>query len=244
SHSWAWVFTQGKPTGLSLTITGGKVLATAKLTSDPAGKRYRLVGAGERPGGEPIVFEGGWLDGAGRTLVLDQVGPQGRSTQQRGTLRLSLWPNANFVRYTLRVDRREPGAVQFSPTIEIGLTREGETLAAGSSTTASPKCIVTGGAATMTLTYQGRTFPICCTGCRDEFNDNPEKYIQKAARLLRAQAETKRDQPVPSRVSRFDDAFAGDVVDSPSTKAKRTTAPSPQGREDATAGSSPSPMAV
>src|SRR5262249_35957663 len=123
SHSWAWVFTQGKPTGLSVTITGGKVLATARLTSDPAGKRYRLEETGARPGAEPIVFEGGWLDGAGRTLVLEQVRPQGRSTQQRGTLRLALWPNANFVRYTLRVDRREPGAAQFSPSLEIGLTR-------------------------------------------------------------------------------------------------------------------------
>ncbi len=33
----------------------------------------------------------------------------------------------------------------------------------------------------MTISYQGRTFPICCTGCRDEFNENPEKYIKKAA---------------------------------------------------------------
>lgn len=227
SHSWAWVFTQGKPTGLSVTITGGKVLAHAKLTYDPAGKRYRLEGTGPRPGSEPIVFQGGWLDGAGKMLVLDQVGLEGRSTQQRGTWRLSLWPNANFVRYTLRVDRREAGAIQFSPTIEIGLTREGETLAASSSSTDRPKCIVTGGAATMTLTYQGRTFPICCTGCRDEFHDNPEKYLQKAARILRAQAETKSGQAVPSRVSRFDDAFAGDVVDSPAMKAQ-PTAPASQ----------------
>src|SRR4051812_20867550 len=44
SHSWAWVFTQGKPSGLSVAIAGGKVLATGKLTFDPARNRYRLEG--------------------------------------------------------------------------------------------------------------------------------------------------------------------------------------------------------
>ncbi len=47
---------------------------------------------------------------------------------------------------------------------------------------------MTGGAATMTLTYEGKTFPICCTGCRDEFNESPEKYIKKASLLLSSQA--------------------------------------------------------
>src|SRR5439155_24788884 len=133
--------------------------------------------------------------------------------------RLSLRPNSNFVRYTMRVDRREPGAVPFSPAIEVGLTKEGETFAAGSTAAERPKCIVTGGAASMTLTYQGRTFSICCTGCRDEFNDNPEKYIQKASLMAQSQAgKPKADRPAPARVSRFEDAFADDIVDSPSMK--------------------------
>src|SRR5436309_1341438 len=42
THSWAWIFTNGKPSGLSVTIDGGKVLATGKLSYDPARKRYRL----------------------------------------------------------------------------------------------------------------------------------------------------------------------------------------------------------
>ena len=46
---------------------------------------------------------------------------------------------------------------------------------------------MTGGAATMTLSYQGRTFPICCTGCRDEFNENPEKYLKKASLMAHRQ---------------------------------------------------------
>src|SRR5262249_51999908 len=65
------------------------------------------------------------------------------------------------------------------------------------------------------LTYQGRTFPICCTGCRDEFNDHPEKYLRKASLMVPSQAGRKANRPAPARVSRFEDAFTGDVVDSP-----------------------------
>jgi YHS domain-containing protein len=221
-HAWAWTFTKGKPAGLSVAIEGGKVLAAGKLTYDAARKRYRLEGTEPKPGGGPIAFEGA-LDRSGKMLVLDEVGHASSTGAHRGSLRLSLRPNANFIRYTMSLDRKEPGAVQFSHAIEVGLTKEGESFAAGSTSGADrPKCIVTGGAATMTLTYQGRTFPICCTGCRDEFNENPEKYLKKASLMAQsAAAKSKTDQRAPSRVSRFEDAFAGDVVDEPAMKGKR-----------------------
>jgi YHS domain-containing protein len=80
---------------------------------------------------------------------------------------------------------------------------------------------VTGGAAAMTLTYQGRSFPICCTGCRDEFNENPEKYLKKASVMAATQAaRPKSGQPTAAGVSRFEDAFATDVADPPSPTAQ------------------------
>ena len=94
-------------------------------------------------------------------------------------MRVSLWPNANFIRYTMAHDLKEPGSVQFTRLIEVGLTKDGESLAsARAAHSERPKCIVTGGSATMSMSYQGRTFLICCTGCRDEFIENPEKYFK------------------------------------------------------------------
>ena len=29
------------------------------------------------------------------------------------------------------------------------------------------------------LTYKGETFYVCCSGCRDAFNENPEKYVKE-----------------------------------------------------------------
>ena len=42
-----------------------------------------------------------------------------------------------------------------------------------------PECVVSGGHGTMSTTYKGKTYYFCCTGCRDAFADNPEKYIKE-----------------------------------------------------------------
>jgi YHS domain-containing protein len=219
THTWAWFFAHGKPAGLTLTIEGGKVLASGKLTYDAARKLYRLEGREPKPLAGALVFEG-TLDKTGKHLELDHVAADPKSARPAGTLRVSIWPNANFIRYSMAHELREAGAFKFMRLIEVGLTRDGESLAAGAATTERPRCIVTGGAANMTLSYQGRTFPICCTGCRDEFNDNPEKYIKKASLMVGSQAaKTKSGTPAAARVSRFEDAFADDVPD-PSTPEK------------------------
>jgi YHS domain-containing protein len=31
----------------------------------------------------------------------------------------------------------------------------------------------------MPVTYKGQTYYVCCTGCRDAFNETPEKYIKE-----------------------------------------------------------------
>jgi YHS domain-containing protein len=212
THSWAWIFSGGKPSGLAVTIEGGKILASGKLSYDAARKRYRLEGSEPKPLKGAIAFEG-TLE-SGKVLVLDQTRGSGESARGSVQIRLSVRPNANFIRYTMTQDRRDPGAFQYSRLIEVGLTKEGESFAGGSAATERPRCIVTGGAATMTLTYQGRTFPICCTGCRDEFNDNPEKYLKKAALMLSSgRGRDRNSQPASSRVNRFEDAFNSDVVD-------------------------------
>jgi len=42
-----------------------------------------------------------------------------------------------------------------------------------------PECIVSGGAGTIAVTFQGQTYYVCCSGCRAEFNETPEKYIKE-----------------------------------------------------------------
>jgi hypothetical protein len=203
THTWAWLFAGGKPVGMSVTIQGGKILQRATLTFDREHNRYHLEGQGNGPS-RPLMAYEGTLDSSGKLLALFRPG---KGVQEKLTLRA----NSNYVRYTMSIDRLESGAAVSTPLYEIGLTKEGESFAAGSTAAEPPRCIVTGGAATLTVTYQGQSYPICCTGCRDEFLESPEKYLKKLALKVRTGGEDKTAAPRPSRVSRFEDAFAGDV---------------------------------
>ncbi len=216
SHAWAWKFAGGAPVGMILAVEGGKVVARGELGYDPATGRFTL--AATDPAGKPATYVG--PAPAGKDLVLDRAGPAADGGKERLTIR----PNSNGIRYTMLVDRQAPGAPQYKNAIEVGLTREGEAFAAGGPAgVEGPKCIITGGAASLTVSYNGTSYPLCCTGCRDEFNDNPDKYIARAAQ--KAAAEGDRPAP-PGRAS---GEFDG-LLDAPRSAAM----PAAKGKGEAT----------
>jgi YHS domain-containing protein len=202
-HMWAWKFAGGVPVALALSLEGNKSLVKAELSSDAEGKEYRLQGTD--PEGKPVVYAGTYGGTArSKMLTLERVGeaPGGKE-------RLILWPNSNMIRYVFALERQEPGAPQFKRVIEVGLTKEGEQFAAGGAAADRPKCIITGGAATMTVSYQGKSYDVCCTGCRDEFNDNPEKYVKKAAARAEQASAKASTKTASDGVGKDDGAFAG-----------------------------------
>jgi hypothetical protein len=77
-------------------------------------------------------------------------------------------------RYLYSYNVRPAGKVLFARKYQVGATKEGVAFAGGDG---RPECIVSGGLGTMPVMYQGKTYYVCCTGCRDEFNENPTKYV-------------------------------------------------------------------
>jgi len=234
-HLWAWRFQGGSPVGMVISLEGDKILAKGQLTYDAATKRYKLVGTTAE--GKPVSFTG-TMDGQGQTLTLERDG-LASGGKERLTLRLS----TNRIRYTIWLDREEPGAPQFSRVISINLGKEGEEFAAGSTAASVTKCIMTGGAATMTVSYEGKSYPVCCTGCRDEFMENPAKYVKLAA--LRAQTSgTDKAKPAAARAVGPDDGAFDGLVDEPKKPAKPAAKaaakpPKPDAAETATADPEP-----
>ena len=220
THMWAWKFAKGKPVGMTLEITGGKVLAKAKLTQDGKTEDYRLEGADAD--GKPVVFVGK-LDERG-LLKMDRLDPPA----EVGKERLELALNQNKIRYTMRLFRQEPGSPQFAPVLSVNPGKEGESFAAGGAAADLPKCIITGGAGTMSVAYQGKSYPICCTGCRDEFTENPEKYVKKyLARLEKGEAvpaATKPAAETPLAEAKTEPATAKAMPKDPASKDKPNTA--------------------
>jgi hypothetical protein len=79
-------------------------------------------------------------------------------------------------RFLYRKEIRPEGKTSYTKVFQVGATKEGVPFAAGSNV---PECIVTGGLGTMAVTYQGKSYFVCCSGCRDEFNANPAMYVKE-----------------------------------------------------------------
>ena len=62
---------------------------------------------------------------------------------------------------------------------EVGYTREGTRLADSDST--GPECVVTGGLGTIPVSYNGKTYYVCCSGCKQAFDADPEGILAEFA---------------------------------------------------------------
>ena len=165
--SWEWQF-RNQDAWLKVTFEKGKYYTGGELRYSAAKRAYQLALA--TPDKSTHTFAGTLKD---RVLTLDRVGgPAGE--EQRLVVSL-----LHHNRYLYRLEARPAGAaVGFTKRFQVGATKEGVAFA---DVPKGPECIVSGGAATMRVTYQGKDYYVCCSGCRDAFKEDPEKFIQEAA---------------------------------------------------------------
>lgn len=102
--------------------------------------------------------------------------------------RVTLTP-MNDNRVILLMEKRPEPQSFYTRVAEIGYQRDGTRLAtAGNS---GPECVVTGGLGTIKVSYMGKSYYVCCTGCRDAFNDDPEGILADY-RKRKAEENTKQ----------------------------------------------------
>ncbi len=80
-------------------------------------------------------------------------------------------------RWTGSLEVRKPGTETWSRLQELGLTRQGTTIAQGSG---QPECVVTGGLGEIMVTVNGRTVYVCCSGCRETLLADPDAFLKPA----------------------------------------------------------------
>jgi hypothetical protein len=78
----------------------------------------------------------------------------------------------NDIRMTMLFEESPSPEAAFRRQYEIGMTREGERLANGN--TGERQCIVTGGLGTISVQHAGKTYYVCCEGCKQAFESDPE----------------------------------------------------------------------
>jgi hypothetical protein len=162
--AWQWRF-QGKEAWLQAQFDKGRCFSTAELHYLPGRDAFRL--SVHTTAGRKLVFEGPLAD---RRLVV-QRHDDATGEDQRLVLRL-----LHFNRHLVRYETRPAGRTTFTAAWQTGATKEGVPFASQDN---GPECVVSGGLGTIPLTYKGRTYYVCCTGCRDAFRDEPKKYVRE-----------------------------------------------------------------
>ena len=84
--------------------------------------------------------------------------------------RISLRIVASGDRLVMLYERRSNISDRFTRLAEVGYTKKGSAFGQGGG---QPECVVTGGLGTITVTYKGESYFVCCTGCRDMFQEDP-----------------------------------------------------------------------
>jgi hypothetical protein len=164
-QDWVWRF-KGEDAWIEVTIDKGKYFTKGELRYLPAKGEYQFTL--QTTDNKTVVFTGTYED---KWLTLEREDKDRKETQKL-MLRL-LHPNRFLFLYDVRPD----GKTLFTHVYEVGVTKLGEEFASGDG---QPECIVSGGLGTIKVNYQGKTYFVCCTGCRDEFLSDPQKYIAAA----------------------------------------------------------------
>jgi hypothetical protein len=166
---WGWKF-KDDDAWLAVTFGKGKHFTKGELRYTPARNspepRFTLtLTAADK---SAATFAGVLKD---RTLTLDRT--DGPAAEEQRLVFSLLHHN----RHLYRLESRPAGtAVAFSRKFQVGATKEGVPFA---DVPKGPECVVSGGLGTTKVSYKGKDYWVCCSGCRDEFKDNPEKYVKE-----------------------------------------------------------------
>jgi hypothetical protein len=162
---WEWQF-KGNDVWLKVDFEKGRYFTNGEVRFQPEKEVYELkLNTVDK---QALVFAGPLKD---RKLTLERF-DEAKNETQRLVFTLI---HDNRVLYHYETQPRDRTVVRRH--YQVGCTKEGVAFANPTST--EPECVVSGGLGTTRVTYKGETYYVCCSGCRDAFNENPEKYIKE-----------------------------------------------------------------
>jgi len=163
--SWNWRF-KGDDVWLTFEVKEGKFLKSGELRYLVDKKKYQMTVVDMDDKKAVYVGE---FDTDSNILTVERADPDTKEKQ-----RIEMNTAAEGVRLIYRTSHKKDGTTVYVKDYMVQATKEGQSLGAKEKKTL---CVVSGGLGTMAVTYKGETFYVCCGGCRDAFNENPEKYI-------------------------------------------------------------------
>jgi hypothetical protein len=164
--SWEWQFKRSDA-WLKVAIDKGKYFTKGELRYLPDKDQFQLTL--ETTAKESLTFTGPYKEKE-RVLSLERTDDKKKESQR---LVFSFIHGNRFLyRYEVKPEKRRV----FAKKYQVGATKDGVAFASGDG---KPECVVSGGLGKITVTYKGKTYYVCCTGCRDAFKEDPERYIKE-----------------------------------------------------------------
>ena len=187
NHEWVWDL-RTKPDQPALTIQSDKspYIKTARLTWDTAQSKFVLTVVD--PAGVTKEFSGDFTDPVHEIVGSDDKlhkvfrleFDQNDSGDNSEVWQFAFSQQENN-RYLLEVAKRR-GKANFARFDTVSTQREGTSFAVSDTGYAEKTCIISEGLGTMEVTYKGRSYWVCCTGCKAAFEEDPATWIARAAK--------------------------------------------------------------
>jgi hypothetical protein len=162
---WSWRF-KSDDAWLNLQIKNGKLYKSGDLHYLVDKKLYQLELVDRKDNKQ--VFQGELKDGF---LTLTREDPKSKETQ-----RVVMNTAGDGVRFIYSVAHKPANRTTYSKDFKVASNKEGESLGAKAK---KNECVVSGGLGTIPVSFKGEMFYVCCSGCKDAFNENPEKYVKE-----------------------------------------------------------------
>ncbi len=182
--SWAWdLKTDPKQPALKIKSEKGKYIREGRLTFHPSSQEYEFTATDGD--GKPHNFRGTFSE------PVQDVPGDDKKLQRTYKLQLTeAEPDADGEQWRLVINQQENnryileayrkrGTGAFNRTDSVNTQREGTSFALSDTDYGDKTCIISQGLGTISVSYKGKSYWVCCSGCKAAFDDEPEKWIAK-----------------------------------------------------------------
>lgn len=188
--NWVWdLKTDPKQPAIRIKSEKGQYVRDGRLTFSPASQEYEFTATDGD--GKQRIFRGTFSqevqDVPGddkklqRTYKLELTEPKADADGEQWRIVINQQENN---RYIMELDRKR-GSSPFLRVDTINTQREGTSFALSDTDYGDKTCVVSQGLGTTSVSYKGKSYWVCCSGCKAAFEDDPERWVAKFEALTK-----------------------------------------------------------
>jgi len=161
----AWKFGKGGDAFILVKVADAKFFTKAEVRYDVAKKVYAVA----------VTDKADKTQAYAGKLTRGKFQLERKDEKSGDVHKLTINTAAGGVRLVAQYDVQTGGKGLAGNVYKTAGNKEGESFAGGGGK--GKECIVTGGLGTIGVSYMGTSYYVCCSGCKEEFDANPKKYV-------------------------------------------------------------------